>query len=116
MANNRKNDEIILAALLSTPTVRAASQACGVSESVIYSRLKEPDFRERYDKERREMLTQSAAALQTHLGDAIEAMGEIVNDKETPLGVQDGLKPVLMGLAAKKSYEEHRPVKISEIM
>ena len=46
MANNRKNDEIILAALRSTPTVRAA-------------------------------------ALQTHLGAAIEAMGEIVNDKET---------------------------------
>ena len=40
----------------------------------------------------------------------------IVNDKETPLGVMDGLKPVLMGLAAKKSWEEHRPVKISEIM
>jgi myo-inositol 2-dehydrogenase/D-chiro-inositol 1-dehydrogenase len=39
----------------------------------------------------------------------------IVNDKETPLGVEDGLKPVLMGLAAKKSLEEHRPVKISEI-
>lgn len=40
----------------------------------------------------------------------------IVNDTETPLGVMDGLKPVLMGLAAKKSCEEHRPVKISEIM
>ena len=40
----------------------------------------------------------------------------IVNDKETPLNVMDGLKPVLMGLAAKKSCEEHRPVKISEIM
>lgn len=40
----------------------------------------------------------------------------IVNDKPTPLGVQDGLEPVLMGLAAKKSYEEHRPVKISEIL
>ena len=39
----------------------------------------------------------------------------IVNDKETPLGVEDGLKPVLMGLAAKKSLQEHRPVKISEI-
>ena len=40
----------------------------------------------------------------------------IVNDKETPLNVMDGLKPVLMGLAAKKSCEEHRPVKIFEIM
>ena len=83
MANNRKNDELILASLLSTPTIRAAAAACGVSESVIYSRLKEPDFKDRYDRERREMLTQSAAALQTHLGAAIEAMGEIVSDKET---------------------------------
>ena len=39
----------------------------------------------------------------------------IENDTDTPLGVMDGLKPVLMGLAAKKSLEEHRPVKISEI-
>ena len=40
----------------------------------------------------------------------------IENDKDTPLNVYDGLKPVLMGLAAKKSSLEHRPVKISEIM
>lgn len=39
----------------------------------------------------------------------------IEKGSETPLGVIDGLKPVLMGLAAKKSLEEHRPVKISEI-
>lgn len=39
----------------------------------------------------------------------------IENDTDTPLGVMDGLEPVLMGLAAKKSLEEHRPVKISEI-
>ncbi len=39
----------------------------------------------------------------------------IVEDADTPLGVMDGLEPVLMGLAAKKSMEEHRPVKISEI-
>ena len=50
-------------------------------------------------------------------GKEIEAfIDAVVNDKETPLGVYDGLKPVLMGLAAKKSSEEHRPVKISEIM
>lgn len=36
-------------------------------------------------------------------------------DTDTPIGVMDGLEPVLMGLAAKKSLEEHRPVKISEI-
>lgn len=39
----------------------------------------------------------------------------IVNDTQTPLGVEDGLEPVLMGLAAQKSLRERRPVKISEI-
>ena len=39
----------------------------------------------------------------------------IENDTDTPVGVEDGLKPVLMGLAAKKSMLEHRPVKLSEI-
>ena len=39
----------------------------------------------------------------------------IENDTDTLVGVEDGLKPVLMGLAAKKSVLEHRPVKLSEI-
>lgn len=39
----------------------------------------------------------------------------IENDQDTPLGVEDGLRPVLMGLAAKKSLAEGRPVKIDEI-
>lgn len=39
----------------------------------------------------------------------------IENDTDTPLGVMDGLEPVLMGLAAAKSMKEHRPVKISEL-
>lgn len=38
----------------------------------------------------------------------------IVNDTEVPVNVNDGLQPVLIGLAAKKSLEEGRPVKLSE--
>ena len=34
---------------------------------------------------------------------------------DTPLGILDGLEPVRMGLAARRSLEEHRPVKLSEI-
>ena len=40
----------------------------------------------------------------------------IENDTETPVNGNDGLQPILMGLAAKKSLEENRPVKISEIV
>ena len=80
MANNRKNDEIILAALLSTPTVRAASEACGVSESQIYARLRNDAFKKKYDQARKELLEQNTAALQGHLGVAIDTLAEIVQD------------------------------------
>ena len=40
----------------------------------------------------------------------------IEQDIETPLGITDGLEAVRMGLAAKKSLAEHRPVKMAEIM
>jgi len=37
-------------------------------------------------------------------------------DRQTPVTGIDGLKPVIIGLAAKKSYLERRPVKTSEIL
>ena len=82
MANNRKNDEIILAALLSTPTVRAASQACGVSESQIYARLRNDAFKKKYDQARKELFEQNTAALQGNLGVAIDTLAEIVQDSK----------------------------------
>lgn len=39
----------------------------------------------------------------------------IINDTEVPVNANDGLQPILMGLAAKKSLEEGRPVKMSEL-
>lgn len=39
----------------------------------------------------------------------------ITEDTPVPANADDGLKAVLIGLAARKSYEEKRPVKISEI-
>ncbi|MDK2811693.1 MAG: myo-inositol 2-dehydrogenase / D-chiro-inositol 1-dehydrogenase [Petroclostridium sp.] len=44
-----------------------------------------------------------------------EFFNAILNDTETPVTGIDGLKPVLIALAAKKSMEEGRPVKIEEI-
>lgn len=44
-----------------------------------------------------------------------EFIDAILNDKPTPVTGEDGLKPVLIALAAKKSLKENRPVKISEV-
>ena len=39
----------------------------------------------------------------------------VLHDKPTPVTGCDGRVPVVMGLAAAKSYQENRPVKLSEI-
>ncbi|HDL5699663.1 TPA: inositol 2-dehydrogenase [Mannheimia haemolytica] len=39
----------------------------------------------------------------------------VVNDEPTLVNGNDGLQPVLIALAAKKSLEENRPVKLSEV-
>jgi len=39
----------------------------------------------------------------------------VVNDKETPVTGNDGLQPVLIGVAALKSLTEKKPVKIEEV-
>lgn len=40
----------------------------------------------------------------------------VLNDKQPPITGDDGLKPVLIGLAALRSLEEKRPVKIEEVI
>lgn len=44
-----------------------------------------------------------------------EFFDAVRNDTDTPVSGMDGLKPVLIGLAAKKSYLENRPVKVEEV-
>lgn len=40
----------------------------------------------------------------------------VINDKPVPVGGQDGLMSVAIGLAAKKSVAEGRPVKLEEVL
>ena len=40
----------------------------------------------------------------------------VLNDTEVPVNINDGLQPVLIAKAAKKSMEENRPVLLSEIV
>ena len=53
--------------------------------------------------------------MQAYVDEVSEFIDCIVNNKEVSVGIDCGLQPVLIGLAAKKSLAENRPVKISEI-
>ncbi|HOO22496.1 MAG TPA: inositol 2-dehydrogenase [Clostridia bacterium] len=53
--------------------------------------------------------------MQAYVDEITEFIDCVVNDKKADVGVDCGLQPVLIGLAAKKSLIEKRPVKIAEI-
>lgn len=57
--------------------------------------------------------------LERYMGSFSEEMRQfteaVINDTEVPVGIHASLQSVKIGLAARKSVEEHRPVKISEI-
>ena len=53
--------------------------------------------------------------MQSFIDEMTEFIDAVVNDKETKTTVNDGLEALRLGLAAKLSVAEHRPVKLSEI-
>ena len=53
--------------------------------------------------------------MQAYANEIREFVEAIVAGKEVPVNANDGLEPVIIGLAAKKSLAENRPVKTAEI-
>ena len=82
------DDERILAALIACGSVRAAAKSVNISESTIRNKLKDPAFREKYDKLRVEMLQEAAQGLTARLGDATETLSSIMGDTKSPATVR----------------------------
>ena len=53
--------------------------------------------------------------MQSFRDEMLQFVDAIINDKEVPANVDDGLAAIVVALAAKKSVAEGRPVKVSEI-
>lgn len=83
-ATNRRNDDVIISALIATPTIKAAALKAEVSDSLIYSRLNDPDFRSKLDKAHSQLMTETMQALKASLIDSVETMYLIMMDTENP--------------------------------
>lgn len=79
-----KNDEKIIAGLLVCPTVQAAAKHAGVSVRTVYNRLSSPEFSGSLAAERRNLFKAHSTALQGQIGQSIQAMVEIRDNKENP--------------------------------
>jgi hypothetical protein len=75
------NDEKIILALLSNPTVTDAAKELGVTPQTIYNRLRDDSFRSLYAERRQQVLSENCYRLQGYVGDAIETLHDVVVDE-----------------------------------
>lgn len=74
------SDELILSALMASPTIKASAESIGVSEETIYSRLRDDDFNQRYNIKKMELLQDNLDTLQKKITIAIDTLAEIASD------------------------------------
>ncbi len=77
-------DEKLLAALIASTTIREAAKTAKISESQVYAKLKNEEFRKRYDELRAAMLLHVTVSLQNHLQTAVATLAALCEDAETP--------------------------------
>ena len=76
--------EAFLAALLSHPTIKAACEESGISETTGWRYLNDEKFKERYRRAQRQVVEHAIVRLRADAGDAAKALREIVNDARAP--------------------------------
>jgi len=74
-----RHKERAIAALLSKPTIREASEECGVSASTLQRWLRDPDFVAQYDAAKRELMQGATNRLQNAALNAVEVLVTIAN-------------------------------------
>ncbi len=84
----QKMRDIVLIGLLNNPNVSAASRDTGVSESTIRRYLKDNDFMQIYEEQRKELLRNSCYMLQANQNKAITELVKVIDDKEVATQVK----------------------------
>lgn len=75
------NDEKMITALLSNPTVTDAAKSLGITPQTIYNKLRDVDFRNRYAAARQQVLTEDCYKLQSYLSEAIDQIYSVATDE-----------------------------------
>lgn len=81
-------DEILITALLSSPTKKEAAKKAGIGLTKLKERLNDPAFIEKLDAAKRDLLEQSTVYIQGIVSEAITKMRDIMNDPDAPQQTQ----------------------------
>lgn len=102
MAKTRTiSDEIIIAALLSCPTLEAAATQCGISVRQLYERRQNPDFVQKLTEAQTEALATTTRYLQHATGSAANVLVDIAETPGRPAQVRISAARAVLDMAAK---------------
>ncbi len=98
-------DSELVAALLSSATIRCAAEVAGVSEATLYRRLRDPGFRGELKEQRLRVYSHSLQRLQVAAEDAVEVLEGAMRDGDAPLSARVKCAAHVLELAAKAQPE-----------
>lgn len=75
-------DEVIVAELLNSVSIRAAAKKLGLQERTIYDRMKKPEFKKLYADARADVISQATARLQNFANQAVSCLALVMAQKE----------------------------------
>lgn len=99
----RKQDQAI-SALLTSPTVKAAAECCGVSVATLQRWQQLPEFSTAYRLARRRVIDQATGQLTRASVDAVAVLSEVMHGEAQPGAVRVSAAKAVLDYAYK-SYE-----------
>lgn len=82
------SNEEIIAAILQHGTIKDAAAAVGVSPRTIYERMNNCDFRAEYMAAKNDIIRKAVFTINENLSAAIDAINDLMTDKETPPAIR----------------------------
>ena len=101
MAKKQIDDEIIIAAILENGTVKAAADCLNITPRTIYDRRNEASFRMAYNDAVAEVYRSAVYDINRRLSEAVNVIGEIMNDANVNPAVRLQAAQTILNHAAK---------------
>lgn len=99
--NTAVSDEEIIAALLESGTVREAAAKTGLTTRSVYERMGDRDFKAAYNSAKADIVRQAVFSINGKLAAAIDAVADIMNDKNTNAAVRLQAAQTIINNASK---------------
>jgi DNA-binding MurR/RpiR family transcriptional regulator len=96
----RKKEQAIVA-LLSKGSIEEAAKAAGIGVATLWRWLQRPDFKEEYQKARRDAVAQAIGRLQQSCSKAVKTLEVVMDDGDAPASARVAAAKAVLDTALK---------------